>query len=495
MSNPRPTDPGATAALAPAEWTTADTALWCYLFLPALIFLAGFFRPALGLPLAAIAAMAAAFWLHGVAADGTGRARRGEIATLGMLALLAAGWAALGGAGHLFHANPDWVSRFAVLRDLVVMDWPPRYGDGLGGEVVLRAPLGYYLPAALLARGLGLNRADLLLLLWTWLGTALFFAASFGGSRRQRLAGATLFVFASGLDAIGAWAASGMPPRPGMHIEWWAGSLQYSSNSTLLFWVPSHALAGWIPAAWLWRFRRSPRFLMHLPILFFPVMLWSPLPALGLLPLAVAAIAAQWRTCLPSSDRRAELIKSLALAILPATAIGGYLSMNATAIASGTLVLTAPNAPPEQYRQIGAVLYFIVLEAGIFAAFALLLERSALLVASLVVLAGLPWISFGPNNDLAMRGSVPALAILWLVIIAELVADPVQRRLSHSMRTTLAVLFLIGAVTPSLEIYRALSGNPWQPDPALAAPAALGGVAAHYFAPSNDSWLQSGLRR
>ena len=59
-----------------------------------------------------------------------------------LLALLAAAWTALGGAGHLFHANGiDWVPRFAVMRDLVVAPWPPRYGAG-AEAMLLRAPPG-----------------------------------------------------------------------------------------------------------------------------------------------------------------------------------------------------------------------------------------------------------------------------------------------------------------------------------------------------------------
>jgi hypothetical protein len=209
--------------------------------------------------------------------------------------LLAAAWAALGGAGHLFHANGiDWVPRFAVLRDLAVAPWPPRYGAG-ADAMLLRAPPGYYLPVALLGQLAGLAWLDRLLLAWTWLGVALFFCANFGGRPARGLAAALVFAFASGLDVLGLLWREGSLPWPTQHIEWWAGGMQYSSNSTLLFWVPNHGLPGWIAGAWLWRLRDDPRFLARLPLLFLPVMLWSPLVAVGLLPLAVVAALRHWR--------------------------------------------------------------------------------------------------------------------------------------------------------------------------------------------------------
>jgi membrane-bound metal-dependent hydrolase YbcI (DUF457 family) len=137
---------------------------------------------------------------------------------------------------------------------------------------------------------------------------ALFFCANFGGSRQRKLAAALIFAFASGLDVLGLLLRQGSLPWPMQHIEWWAGGMQYSSNSTLLFWVPNHGLPGLDRGAWLWRFRDDPRFLARLPMLFLPVMLWSPLVAVGLLPLAVVRPwpRADAARC-PRSDRAADL--------------------------------------------------------------------------------------------------------------------------------------------------------------------------------------------
>jgi hypothetical protein len=483
--------------LSAAAWGGADTALWCYLFLPLPIFFVGFFIPAVGIPVAALALAAALHWAPGPRLPADADARRHSLLLGGaLLAVLAFAWTALGGAGHLFHANGiDWVPRFAVLRDLVIEAWPPRYIDDAGNAMLLRAPPGYYLPPAVVARLAGLAHADAILLGWTWLGVALFFCANLAGTPGQKLAAALLFAFASGLDVIGLLLRSGALPQLTQHIEWWAGGMQYSSNATLLFWVPNHALPGWIAAGWLWRLRDDPRFVARLPTLLLAVMLWSPLTAAGLLPLCLAALAAHCRACVMAPPHRRQLLRSLALVAIPGALGATYLLLGFGSGESGLAAMAAP-APAAPFASLLAdKTIFFILEAGIFVVFALLLERSAPVIASAALLAVLPWLNFGPANDLAMRASIPALAVLWLVLITELTAAPGRQRLSPRWRALLLAVFLLGSVTPCQEIYRALKGNAWAADTTLSAPRALGGFPPHYFVAEKYNRLAPWMRR
>ena len=466
--------------LAPSGWSRLDDWLLVYLFLPVPIFLLGFLLPWAGVP-AAVFALVAFVIFRPFGSTDKPRWCGQLLVGSAVLVVFAAAWTSLGGAGHIFHANGiDWVPRYGVLRDLVVNDWPPRYLDESNNELILRAPVGYYLVPALLGKLSGIAWADLFLLLWTWLGVSLFFLANFAGTLGRRLSALILFAAASGLDIVGfLWMSDGYLPNPGYHIEWWAGRIQYSSNTTLLFWVPNHALPGWIAAAWLWRFRDDPRFIARLPVLFLPVMLWSPLPAIGLLPLAMVAAWLQWYR---GSAQWAEFFKSLLLVAPAAGLVAAYLLMGAGKINAGVSAALQGQSASEMGFDIWRSLIFFMLEAGLFGMLALQRNRSPLMIASLVVLAVLPLFSVGPNNDLAMRGSTPALTILWMVLIDELTARPSQRALSSLMRGVLVILWLLGMATPFQEIYRALSSKHWAADTALSAPAALGGFPSHYFA-------------
>jgi hypothetical protein len=77
----------------------------------------------------------------------------------------------------------------------------------------------------------------------------------------------------------------------------------------------------------------------------------------------------------------------------------------------------------------------------------------------------LPWTRFGPNNDLLMRASIPALAILWLTAGGYLdgAGTPTTGPAGPGAGCW-CCCFVLGAVTPLLEIQRALGGKRWPAD-------------------------------
>ena len=98
-----------------------------------------------------------------------------------------------------------------------------------------------------------------------------------------------LFLAFGGLDLIGYLLTRQHLPRPGQPIEWWASTLQFSGNTTSLFWVPQHALPGWILTALIFdeaaRMRRVAFAGLFVGLCF----LWSPFVTVGLIPVAIAA--------------------------------------------------------------------------------------------------------------------------------------------------------------------------------------------------------------
>ena len=127
-----------------------DRTAVAYLTLPLAIFLAGWFEIWAAIPLLACLAYA----LKGVAARPPPGGARPSITRLQLAVAVGVGcaWTVCGGTGHLVYANLDWHLRDAVLHDLVVGRWPVGYGVHGGQETLLRAPLGYYLPAALVGK-------------------------------------------------------------------------------------------------------------------------------------------------------------------------------------------------------------------------------------------------------------------------------------------------------------------------------------------------------
>jgi len=385
----------------------------------------------------------------------------------------------LGGEGRLFYANTDWQVRDAVLGDLATYPWPFAYTEA-AGPIILRAPLGMYLIPALAGKAFGAVAADLAMLFRNAGMLAILFALGsvLFPSGRSRLGALVVFLGFSGLDIVGqiivdAVIGTGMPD----HLEAWAG-IQFSSHVTQAFWVPQHALAGWIAACLflLWKDARLPLgvFLATVPL----IGLWSPLALMGALPFAALA---GLRALADRSLRPADIALPAATTLLAAP---GMLYLVAGGGSVGIHFMALP---------IGRWLLFELIEVAPFIAAVIVLGvRGRLANATVGTVVGcllvMPFVQVGNSVDFTMRASIPALAILAVLtaqaIQSVTVADGRERR---AWRTGLIVALVIGSVTGLFEVRRSLIYRP-APRPACNLIGVFdrhyGGVrAATYLAP------------
>ncbi len=327
-----------------------------------------------------------------------------------LLAALIAGSAVLlvlGGALHLVYAPFDWRTRDAVLAD-VARNWLPLVYLGEGGEYVLRAPLGMYMLPGLVGRALGLSAAHVAL--WMQdsllLGAILYLFACIGrgwphalvllGFAGCALLGAAIFEAISGRDPFRQMLVSG--------VDTWNPYFQYSGSLVQIVWVPNHALPGWWLAALMLLQARRQVDLATLGATIGAAMFWSPLAILPAFAWIAFRALASPRESLGS--RRLWLLAALAPCFLP---VALYMIVGAGTIEHGMAAA----------KPLFFVLYAVFLIAQFAPAAYVLAFRERLpgdlrapLVFSLVVLAALPLFSFGPSNDLVMRGSIPALVVL-----------------------------------------------------------------------------------
>lgn len=474
------------AAAAPRQDRPLDilsAAALIYLALPVLIFLGAWFK----LPVALVLAGTAAFGLRQALAGADLGRRDGLPALPVALAAVAAAlaWSTFGGAGHFLFANSDWITRDAVLRDLTLSAWPPRYGSAGHADVILRAPIGYFLPAAALGAWLGVAAAHTILWLWTAAGVALFLLLLPLPERASRLALAlAVVVLFSGMDIVGWLAFEPRPPQAGDHLEWWARWFQYSSHTTQLFWVPNHALPGWIAAALFHRHWRAPEFPRFAPMLVAAIALWSPFAAIGMVPF-YALLAGR---LLGTGDWKEIRLGALLPALLILAVCALYFSLDIAAVPARM----AMRSPQQLAAFLSFYLPFIILECGLaILALYLLGADRRLLTASFVALLILPLFQMGPGNDLVMRASIPALAMLCLLALIELQRGELWAR--PAAASLLVAVLAIGAITPLEEFYRSLAAPRWAPDlRADLITASDGRPPLHYIARLNQpalAWL------
>jgi hypothetical protein len=409
-----------------------------------------------------------------------------------LLLLAAAGfaWAAFGGAGHLAYANRhDWIVRDALLADLVFTDWPPAYGGSGAEPAILRTALGYFLPAALLGKWLGVAAAHLALYAWTGLGAALFLLLLPMPQRiGARLAVATaVVVLFSGMDIVGQVLEKGWP-KPAEHIEWWSGPFQYSSLSTQLFWVPNHALPAWIAMALLYRhWQRAqayPTTLLASALL----VAWTPFAAIGIAPFVALQVAQRLRGglgILPGP------------AVLACMAMLGYLFGRLYSLDLSELPLEANlPAPTQALGFFARYVEFTLFEFALLGMALVVLIRpgAPAFWLALAVLAALPLARFGPSNDLMLRSSIPALAVLLIFVLHAVQAVPARQALAPQALLLWTILG-IGAFTPAMEFWRAAALPAWQPSHQVSiVDIARGGAIPNYFGKLDRADLKALLR-
>jgi hypothetical protein len=385
-------------------------------------------------------------------------------------------WVSFGGAGHFLYANRfDWSLRDAVLRDLTVAIWPPGYD--VGGTVlwILRCPVGYFLPAAVAGKIFGLSCADTFLWIWTLLGIWIFLSLLPINTRHLgRISLAILIVVLfSGMDILGWWILYKTNPPIYKHIEWWADLFQYSSNTTLLFWTPNHALPGWIAAALFWRHWKTDGFISIAPLLLALLPLWSPFPIIGMLPFCLLLLVRlirenKWRTI---------HWPLLGISVLLVAVVGAFLSNDIGNIPGGSALNQIALSDFFVRYALFALLEFAILSGLIW-----IFIRSQFLLSAVAVLLLLPFIQFGPSNDLAMRASIPALMFICISTIV-VVQQPLKG--NCKIFIPLVIVLLLGAITPAHEFYRAAVLPSWKPSLTaniMTAP------PAHYVARVTSNW-------
>lgn len=366
--------------------------------------------------------------------------------TLAVAFLIALAVLALGGEGRFFYANVDWQVRDAVLNDMASHPWPFAY-DIDGAAYFLRAPLGTYLLPAMFGA-----HADLALLLSNSLRLALLLtlASQLFASTRERSIVLGVFILFSGWDVLGTAFVSALGLHPSWdHLEAWDQGYQYSSNVTLAFWVPQHAIAGWTCAVafLLWRRALIPIGVLaaSIPLL----VIWSPLAIMGAIPFAIfAAVDVVRRRDFTLSD-----IAFAAIAVAIAIPALLYLQIDAAKVGAHL-----GNAYP--------YLWMLCIGLEVLPFVWPLLKRSRSKVdrpAILLILFSLvlmPFVQVGVSSDFQMRASIMALALLSIAF-----GESIYRLSSEKPRRTAAMTYALvaialGAATPFLELRRALANGP-----------------------------------
>ena len=368
-------------------------------------------------------------------------------------------WVATTGVWNLgFGRTQDWdVMRNDLLSTLTKHSWPVTHVFTDGSAVwSMRHYLGFYLPGPFAGKLAGNNLGVTLFATGIWMFLGVWIALMlvqkiFGVFGLRKYLALPLFIAFSGLDAIGSRIQGTLSLRPsnlinGGHIEWWAEKYQFSSNTTLLHWVPQHALPSWIGALLVIHIVRSRQNLYLLPIISLSALLWSPFAAVGITLLALLLLFSAGETSIFFAS-----IRKLPLLIISLFVIGvpllAFLQSGTSDIPRSLLLSSG------SFTHNAKILFqFISLEFGIVAALSAFIVRQRLrenMFISIGLLLVL-MIVVGLYNDFAMRVSPALLVVIFINACEALLIRP-HRKSLRLMQIALAGVFVIGAITPLFE--------------------------------------------
>lgn len=259
---------------------------YIYLAFPMIIFLLGWCRPMIGIPLAGVCiwSLIQGFRKRENYIELDWKLTLTDKWKLVIIAAVIFAWVVLSGIGGYVWQNGDHAWRNRILQILVEYEWPP-----VSAERGLTYYIGTWLPAALVGKALDLDSAYTTLFLWVLLGVFLVYALICVWRRKIVLWPLVILIFFGGMDIIGSnlFAEDAVSIFGFDHLEWWAPrqpyELQYSSNTTQLFWVFNQSVPVWL-AVMLLFLDESPKNILWVSSL---TAITSILPFIGLVPILI----------------------------------------------------------------------------------------------------------------------------------------------------------------------------------------------------------------
>lgn len=379
---------------------------------------------------------------------------------MGMLLILFLCWHT--GIGAFTGQAGDWAKHNAVMHDLVEREWPVIYRTGYG-ESMLSYYTGFYLLPAVAGKIFGSFRAAELaqygltaaglFLLWI----LVIKAGKIKGRKGQILCLVLLFVFSSGMLPLGQAVCGSLYPDNfpfGSH-EWMNPEtvrIQYTSNWSLLKWVPGQAVVPWLATALL---LIRPHKTQNYVLVGLPVLLYSGFAMVGLAAMMLAV-------CLCDIVRGGwkQAIKAFSASNMLLAVPGCVLALYFWGNISGT----KPEYLGFHWLDYGKKPEFYFIFCFFMFGFSALLlwkenRRNILYWITVAALLIYPKFSMGLYNDFTMRTSIPALFTLMILILRFLGSGEAKDKRLIIRKTLLAAGLVVGALYPFLNLRESIVKN------------------------------------
>ena len=453
------------------------------LSLPVVIFLFGWVKFAIALPLTLLIAASVYRIIKGYdlgnkleEKENTIQISRGGFFFLIFIAMLWCFWA---GQGGFFHQTEDHNFRNAVFRDLINMPWPVHYEPS-------HTALVYYftywmIPASIGKASLLLVGAEqawlignIFLFFWTSFLVLLTFLLLIANVKVTSLKGIVLatliFVFFSGMDIVGLITVQHNQTND---LEWWAYFYQYSANTTQLFWVFNQSTPTWVLMLLLLQEKN----VQNYAFIGFLIFAFAPIPFIGALVFLLAGTIAHAIKSYKAKQGTDFLRKLFSMqnivAVLLAFPVFALFFSASSAISGsesgGPLQIYVGQDVWPLGRCIFLYVLFLVLEFAFYACIILKDNiKNRVFWVSVLSLVFIGMFQLSGKVDFAMRASIPALMamVVFIIVYIKEHLSQLSQRTAQSNKLWfkkivlgfLVIALVIGGITPLIEFTRAVMG-------------------------------------
>lgn len=360
-------------------------------------------------------------------------------------------WVYFSGTGGFSFQNSDWIKHNAVLSDLTNNPWPVYYQSEKLEQTFLNYYLGWYIVPSLVGKIFFHNLwiTYLSQFVWTTLGIYMVFLWLRRVVDKTKWYLPLMFVFFATADTLGIMILGNtnllnfITPLE----RWSATPHEFSSFTTLLFWVPGQGIATWlVTLLFVDAIKNKSRYFSL--VLLGVLMFWSPLGAFGLLPFIIFI-------------RRH--LQHIVFFLLLMVFFYAYYSANIFSQIYGMKYVGLWIADARIFWLRFGI--FLIAEAVVPIALIFFARKYVdeklirLFYVAAPVLLVLPFFKYGIMNDLVMRASIAPLLIIFLCSYS-LLASSKFRTQQRLCLLLIAVYLALGTMTPLAELNRSLQSQP-----------------------------------
>ncbi len=377
--------------------------------------------------------------------------KRNLLSLLVVISLLIV-WFYFSGIGRFVYQNYDHRYKNAIFQDLMTYQWPVHFHDAVYNKpAMLCYYFFFWLPPALLGKAAGPFRANIILFLWSLIGLALGYGLFVRLRKKISILETLLFIFFSGLDIIGFLLLHKSFPDFGLHLETWIPQIQVSSITTQFYWSFNQFIPVLIGTFLLLSIDRKKNYIAIFSLLF-P---YSPYAVITLIPLVLLWTVSENYGLesrfsfnfkqIGSKFRNAINIENVLTPLLIMVVFIPFFLINSKRVP----IETAKNWIPIKEYLLAILLEFLIY-------FLIMIPKFKSNISGWCIVTVLCIIPIFCTTDLNMilRGTAPLVLILLMMVLDFLSEKRYLRR-----RILLICLLLIGAWTPSSEIYRIIEAT------------------------------------